>query len=61
MGGLFFAAAAGSLAISLLILISLFSNGWDFFANVVWADVFSSDVWAPGPGATTSRRCWCRR
>ena len=50
VGGLFFAAAAGSLAISLLILISLFSNGWDFFANVVWADVFSSDVWAPRTG-----------
>jgi phosphate transport system permease protein len=47
VGGLFFAAAAASLAISLLILISLFSNGWEFFSSVVWSNVFDSDTWAP--------------
>jgi phosphate transport system permease protein len=47
MGVVFFVAASASLAISLLILISLFSNGWDFFSNVIWSNVFSSDVWSP--------------
>src|SRR5918994_5724762 len=47
MGGLFFTAAIASLAISALILFSLFSNGIDFFGNVIWSDVFSSDVWSP--------------
>ncbi len=47
MGGLFFTAAIASLAISVLILFSLFSNGIEFFGNVIWSDVFSSDVWSP--------------
>jgi phosphate transport system permease protein len=47
MGGLFFLAAATSLLVSALILISLFQNGWDFFANVEWSRVFDSNAWNP--------------
>src|SRR5918995_697554 len=47
MGIVFFAAAAMSLLISALILVSLFSNGLEFFADVDWSRVFGSDSWAP--------------
>jgi phosphate transport system permease protein len=47
MGALFFGAAATSLLVSALILYSLFSKGWDFFAKVEWSTVFGSDAWNP--------------
>jgi phosphate transport system permease protein len=47
MGIVFFAAAAMSLLISALILISLFSNGLEFFSDVQWSTVFDSSSWAP--------------
>src|SRR5918994_359079 len=47
MGIVFFAAAAMSLLISALILVSLFSNGLEFFTDVDWSHVFGSDSWAP--------------
>src|SRR5918993_322692 len=47
MGIVFFAAAAMSLLISALILVSLFSNGLEFFTDVDWSRVFGSDSWAP--------------
>jgi phosphate transport system permease protein len=47
MGGLFFVAAATSLLVTVLILYSLFSNGWDFFSDVEWSTVFDSDAWNP--------------
>jgi phosphate transport system permease protein len=43
----FAGAAAGSLLISGLILYSLFSNGWRFFSDVVWSNVYDSDAWNP--------------
>jgi len=46
MGTVFFAAAAASLLISALILIALFTNGWEFIADVEWSKVFS-DAWNP--------------
>src|ERR671923_1384423 len=47
MAGLFFVAAATSLLVTVLILYSLFSNGWDFFSKVEWSTVFSTDAWNP--------------
>lgn len=47
MRGLFLGAAATSLLVSLLILWSLFSNGWEFFADVEWGRVFNNDAWNP--------------
>jgi phosphate transport system permease protein len=47
MGALFFVAAATSLLVTVLILYSLFSNGWDFFSDVEWSTVFDSDAWNP--------------
>jgi phosphate transport system permease protein len=47
MGIVFFLAAATSLLVTALILYSLFSNGWDFFAEVEWSTVFGSDAWNP--------------
>jgi phosphate transport system permease protein len=47
MGGLFFLAAATSLLVSALILISLFQNGWEFFADVEWSRVIDSNAWNP--------------
>jgi phosphate transport system permease protein len=47
MRGLFFAAALGSLLISLLILVSLFTNGWEFFTEVTWSRVYDADAWNP--------------
>jgi phosphate transport system permease protein len=46
MGGIFFAAAATSLLVSALILIALFSNGWEFISQVEWSRVFT-DAWNP--------------
>jgi phosphate transport system permease protein len=46
MGSLFLAAAVTSLVISAMILIALFSNGWDFLSNVEWSTVFT-DTWNP--------------
>jgi len=46
MGAVFFAAAAASLLISALILIALFTNGWEFIADVEWSRVFG-DAWNP--------------
>jgi phosphate transport system permease protein len=46
MGGLFFAAAGASLLISALILVALFSNGWEFITQVEWSKVFT-DAWNP--------------
>lgn len=51
MGAVFFSAAATSLLVSALILISLFTNGWDFFSQVEWSGVFGSDAWNPRQGA----------
>jgi phosphate transport system permease protein len=51
MGGLFFVAAALSLLISFLILLSLFTNGWDFMSEVEWSRVFDSDSWNPRQNA----------
>jgi phosphate transport system permease protein len=47
MGFVFFLAAATSLLISALILISLFSNGMEFFTEVNWSNVFDARGWAP--------------
>lgn len=50
MGAVFAAAAGASLLISALILIALFTKGWEFFADVRWNTVFGSDIWAPRDG-----------
>jgi phosphate transport system permease protein len=50
MGLIFAAAAALSLVISVLILLSLFSNGLEFFTDVEWSQVFGSGSWAPRQG-----------
>ena len=50
MGVVFGVAAGVSLLISALILLSLFSKGWRFFAEVDWGTVFGSDNWAPRSG-----------
>jgi phosphate transport system permease protein len=47
MGVVFFLAAATSLLISVLILVSLFSNGLQFFTDVNWSNVFDARGWAP--------------
>lgn len=46
MRGVFFFAAAASLAVSAMILWALFSNGWDFITNVEWSTIFT-DAWNP--------------
>lgn len=51
MRGLFLAAAAASLVVTALILVSLFSNGWRFFTEVVWANVYDSNAWNPRQGS----------
>jgi phosphate transport system permease protein len=51
MRTLFFLAAATSLLVSSLILISLFANGWEFISQVEWARVLDADNWAPRRGA----------
>lgn len=50
MGTVFGVAAGVSLLISALILYSLFTKGWGFFADVRWSTVFGSDLWAPRSG-----------
>ena len=50
MGFVFFLAAATSLLISALILISLFSNGLEFFTDVDWSNVFEARGWNPRQG-----------
>ena len=47
MGVIFFAAAGLSLVISALILLSLFSNGLEFFTDVDWGNVFGASGWNP--------------
>jgi phosphate transport system permease protein len=47
MGAIFFVAALLSVLISALILISLFSNGLEFFSDVDWSTVFAADAWNP--------------
>jgi phosphate transport system permease protein len=50
MGSIFFVAAALSVLISTLILVSLFSNGIEFFTDVDWGRVFANDAWNPRQG-----------
>jgi phosphate transport system permease protein len=50
MGGLFLAAALVSIVVSSLILVSLFSNGIEFFTDVDWGRVFANDAWNPRAG-----------
>jgi phosphate transport system permease protein len=47
MGTVFFVAALLSVVVSALILISLFTNGIEFFADVEWSRVFANDAWNP--------------
>jgi phosphate transport system permease protein len=51
MRTLFQVCAAASLLISTLILVSLFSNGWRFFTDVVWSQVYDSNAWNPRQGS----------
>lgn len=51
MKGAFFLSAAASLLVSALILVSLFSNGWDFFSKVIWEQVLGVSPWRPSDGA----------
>jgi phosphate transport system permease protein len=44
---MFQGAALLSLLISALIVFSLLSNGWEFFRDVDWGNVFGSDAWRP--------------
>jgi phosphate transport system permease protein len=46
MRSIFLAAAVMSLVVSAMILIALFSNGWEFLVDVDWSTVFT-DVWNP--------------
>jgi phosphate transport system permease protein len=50
MGSIFFVAAALSVLISTLILVSLFSNGVEFFIDADWGRVFANDSWNPRQG-----------
>jgi phosphate transport system permease protein len=47
MGAVFFVAAFMSVLISALIVLSLFTNGLEFFTDVEWNRVFTNDVWNP--------------
>lgn len=47
---LFLSSALLSLVISALILVSLFTNGWEFVTNVEWSTVFATDAWRPRAG-----------
>jgi phosphate transport system permease protein len=51
MRTLFFLAAATSLLVSTLILVSLFTNGWEFLSQVEWSRVLSAGAWNPRQGA----------
>jgi phosphate transport system permease protein len=50
MGAIFLVAALLSVVISALIVLSLFSNGLQFFTDVEWSQVFANDVWNPRQG-----------
>jgi phosphate transport system permease protein len=50
MGSVFFLAAVVSVLISALILVSLFSNGIEFFTEIEWSRVFANDAWNPRSG-----------
>lgn len=50
MHTVFLTGALTSLLVSILILVSLFMNGWEFIANVDWSTVFGSDAWNPRQG-----------
>lgn len=47
MHTVFLVGALTSLLVSALILLSLFTNGWEFIANVEWSTVFGADAWNP--------------
>lgn len=47
---LFLGSALLSLVISVLILVSLFTNGWEFVTKVEWSTVFAADSWRPRSG-----------
>lgn len=47
MGTVFFVAALLSVVVSALILVSLFTNGIEFFSDVEWSRVFANDAWNP--------------
>lgn len=47
MGGVFRVAALLSVLISALIVVSLFTRGFQFFAEVEWGRVFAHDAWNP--------------
>lgn len=47
IGVVFFLAALVSVLISALIVLSLFTNGWEFFREVEWSRVFANDTWNP--------------
>lgn len=47
----FFFSAVASLLVSALILVSLFTNGWGFLSEVVWAQVLNVSPWQPSGGA----------
>jgi phosphate transport system permease protein len=50
IGGVFFVAALLSVLISGLIVLSLFTNGIEFFTDIEWSRVFATDVWNPRQG-----------
>jgi phosphate transport system permease protein len=50
IGGVFFVAALLSVLISALIVLSLFTNGIEFFTDIEWSRVFATDVWNPRQG-----------
>lgn len=47
VGTVFLVAALVSVIVSALILLSLFSRGAEFFAEVDWGRVFANDAWNP--------------
>jgi phosphate transport system permease protein len=47
MAAVFFAAAAMSVVISVLIVGSLFAKGWDFLSQADWGAVFTDKTWNP--------------
>lgn len=50
VGAAFLLAALASVLVSGLILVSLFSEGAEFFLEVDWGRVFANDVWNPRAG-----------
>ncbi|MFP3901274.1 MAG: phosphate ABC transporter permease subunit PstC [Acidimicrobiia bacterium] len=50
VGAVFLLAALASVLVSGLILVSLFSEGAEFFLEVDWGRVFANDVWNPRAG-----------